>query len=142
MLQLVTLHLARSSEFPEGRSERGYELVAPIDESGHLDPREWTKVRAQCRVRRFWRDDGERRGMLLHRTGGANGATWRIDYDGQPRERQEKGLHLETHRFAEGEYLSFRDEDGRIITFKIISMRPVGPRAKETTPHSPLEAVR
>lgn len=35
MLQLVTLHLARNSEFPEGSSERGYEIVAPIDESGH-----------------------------------------------------------------------------------------------------------
>jgi len=38
MLQLVTLHLARSSEFPRGSAERGYEIVAPVDASGHLDP--------------------------------------------------------------------------------------------------------
>ena len=123
MLQIVTLHLARSSEFPQGSADRGYEIVAPIDASGHLDPREWRKVRAQCHVRRFWRDEGERRGMLLHRAGGANGATWRIEYDGQSPE--EKGVHLETHRFAEGEYVSLRGEEGQLKTFKIARMRPV-----------------
>jgi hypothetical protein len=142
MLQLVTLHLARSSEFSRGSAERGYEIVAPVDASGHLDPKEWRKVRAQCCVTRFWRDEGERRGMLLHRAGGASGATWRIHYDGQPTEHQEKGVHLETHRFAEGEYLSLRDEDGRLNTFKIAHMRPVGPRAKDTASHSCYEAVR
>jgi hypothetical protein len=123
MLQIVTLHLARSSGFPEGTDDRGYEIIAPIDASGHLDAREWRTVRAQCRVARFWRDEGERRGMLLHRAGGANGATWLIKYDGQTPE--EKGVHLETHRFAEGEYLSLRDEDGRLKTLKITRIRAV-----------------
>ena len=71
MLQRITLHLARSSEFPEGSAERGYELVAPVDSSGHLDLKEWRKLRTQCHVRRCWRDEGERRGMLLHHAGGA-----------------------------------------------------------------------
>ncbi len=39
MLQLITLHLARSSEFPAGSLDRGYEMVAPIDALGHLDPK-------------------------------------------------------------------------------------------------------
>ena len=125
MLQIVTLHLARSSEFPQCSADRGYEIVAPIDASGHLDPGEWRKVRAQCHVRRFWRDEGERRGMLLHRAGDASGATWRINYDGQPPERQEKGVHLDTHRFAEGEYLSLRGEDPYLQTFKITRIRPI-----------------
>jgi hypothetical protein len=123
MLQIVTLHLARSSEFPQGSADRGYEIVAPIDASGNLDPGKWRKVRAQCHVRRFWRDEGERRAILLHRDGGANGATWRIEYDGQAPE--EMGVHLETHRFGEGEYLSLRSDDGRLKTFKIARMRPV-----------------
>jgi hypothetical protein len=123
MLQIVTLHLARSSEFPQGSDDRGYEIIAPIDPSGHLDSSEWRKVRAQCHVRRFWRDEGERRGLLLHRAGGANGATWRIEYDGQVPE--EKGVRFETHRFAEGEYLSLTSEDGHLKTFKIARMRPV-----------------
>ena len=122
MLQRITLHLARSSEFPEGSAERGYEMVAPVDASGHLDPKEWRALRTQCHVRRFRRDEGERHGMLRH-AGGASGATWHIDYDGQAQER-EKGVHLETHLFDEGEYLSLRDEEGHLNTFKIASMRP------------------
>lgn len=122
MLQIITLHLARSSEFPQGSDDRGYEIIAPIDASGHLDSSEWKQVRAQCRVTRFWRDEGERRGLLLHR-GGAKGATWQIAYDAHAPE--EKGVQLETHRFEEGEYLSLRGEDGRLKTFKITRMRPV-----------------
>jgi hypothetical protein len=61
--------------------------------------------------------------MLLHRAGGATGATWRIEYDGQSPE--EKGVHLETHRFAEGEYVSLRGEDACLKTFKITRVRPV-----------------
>ena len=48
MLQRITLHLARSSEFPEGSAERGYEMVAPVDASGHLDSKEWRKALSRC----------------------------------------------------------------------------------------------
>ena len=125
MLQRITLHLARSSEFPEGSAARGYEIVAPVDATGHLDAKEWRKLRTQCRVRRFWPDESDRLGVLLHHAGGASAATWRIHYDGQAREWEEKGIHLETHRFLEGEYISLRDEEGRLNTFKIARVRPV-----------------
>ena len=132
MLQLITLHLARSSEFPAGSLDRGYEIVAPIDALGHLDPKEWTKLRTHCRVRRFRPEEGERLGMLLHRAGGATGATWLFHYDGQDQQPEEKGVHLETHRFAEGEYISLRDAEGHLNTFKIVLMRPVVVKEKET----------
>jgi hypothetical protein len=122
MLQHIALHLARSSEFPEGSAEQRYEIVAPVDASGHLDPREWRKFRTQCRVRRFSPEESDRLGVLLHHAGGSGVATWRLHYDGQC---EEKGVHLETRRFAEGEYLSLRDEEGRLNTFKIDRMRPV-----------------
>ena len=125
MLQRITLHLARSSEFRGGSVERGYEIVAPVDATGHLDSKEWRKLRTQCRVRRFWPDESDRLGMLLHHAGGASIATWRIHYDGQAQECEEKGVHLDTHRFAEGEYLSLRDEHGHLNTFKIARMRPI-----------------
>jgi hypothetical protein len=32
---------------------------------------------------------------------------------------------LETHRFAEGEYLSLRGEDPHLQTFKITRIRPI-----------------
>ena len=123
MLQIITLHLARSSEFPTA-SDR-YDIIAPIDAAGHLDSREWTKLKEQCRVRRFRPEEGERRGMLLRRAGGASGATWLIHYDALNRECEEKGVHFETHRFAEGEYISLRDATGHLNIFKIALMRPV-----------------
>jgi hypothetical protein len=71
--------------------------------------------------------------MLLHRAGGATGATWLFHYDGQDQEREEKGVHLETHRFAEGEYISLRDAEGRLDTFKIVLMRPVVANGERTS---------
>ena len=133
MLQHITLHLARSSEFPEGSAERGYEIVAPVDASSHLDPSEWRKFKTQCRVRRFSPEESDRLGVLLHHTGGSGVATWRLHYDGQARVYEEKGVHLETRRFAEGEYLSLRDEEGRLNTFKIDRMRPVAPNSERVS---------
>jgi len=33
----IELHLARLKEFPAGSARHGYELVAPLDEDGHID---------------------------------------------------------------------------------------------------------
>jgi hypothetical protein len=71
--------------------------------------------------------------VLLHRPGGAGGATWLIEYDGQDQERKEKGVHLETHRFAEGEYISLRDAERHQNTFKIARMRPVVANGERTS---------
>lgn len=127
MLQIVTLHLARNAEFPTGSLSFGYEIVAPIDAAGHLDAAEWKRLKAACRVRRFRPEEGERRGSLHHRAGGASGATWLIHYDAQ--DREEKGVHWEGHRFAEGEYISLQDAAGHLNTFKLVRMQPVVARA-------------
>jgi hypothetical protein len=52
-------------------------------------------------VKRFWRDEGERRGMLIHRAGGANGATWRIEYGGQAPEIWRAGPRREGSSFGD-----------------------------------------
>ena len=125
MLQIITLHLARSSDFPKGSLDFGYEIIAPIDSAGHLDAREWKKLKAACRVRRFRPEIGEQRGNLLHHAGGASGATWLIRYDADHEECEEKGVHWDAHRFAEGEYISLQDAQGHLNTFKIFLVRPV-----------------
>ncbi|WP_343232329.1 hypothetical protein [Microvirga terricola] len=81
MLHHITLHLARSADYPEGSAQHGYEMIAPLDGTGLLDPGEWKAARTRCWVRRFWADETDRLGMLVHRPGGAGGATWMIDYD-------------------------------------------------------------
>ena len=130
MLQQITLHLARGPEFPEGSAERGYELVAPLDASGHLDVEEWRNHKAQCRVRRFWPSEADRRGALVHH-GAAQGGTWAIHYTGQSSD-EETGIRLGAHRFVKDEYISIRDEEGRSHTFKIAGIRPL-PTAKQST---------
>ena len=123
MLHHITLHLARSKQFPEGSSRYGYDITAPLDAEGHLDQDEWAAKRAHCRVRRFWADEGERQGVLVHRPGGAGRATWMIDYNRDRPSDEEPGYHLHQHRFAEGEYVTIQDDDGKPHTFQVVSVK-------------------
>lgn len=122
MLHRITLHLARSKQFPEGSSRYGYEIAAPLDKQGHLDQEQWSDKRAYCRVRRFWAGEGERQGVLVHRSGGAGGATWMIDYNQGRSGDEEAGYRLHQHRFIEGEYVTIEDEDGKPHTFQVASV--------------------
>lgn len=73
-LQRITLHLARNKQFPAGSSAHGYEMIAPLDDAGHLDPVGWARAKEQCTVRRFWADEALDLGHLLHK-GGAKGGS-------------------------------------------------------------------
>jgi hypothetical protein len=126
LLQRITLHLARTHDFPEGSASRGYEIVAPLDGEGHLDAHAWREARAHCHARRFWAGEPDRVGRLVHKAGGPGGATWAIDYDddGSLAGNEEEGYHLNTHRFVEGEYVSIRDRVGEPVPFKVVALRP------------------
>jgi hypothetical protein len=125
MLQRIILHLARTHGFPEGSAQHGYEIMAPLNPEGHLDAEEWQGERSRCWVRRFWNDEPDRYGLLVHRPGGAGGATWIIDYDRAKTDDDEAGYRLDTHTFRAGEYVSIRDADGDLNTFKVIEVRPM-----------------
>ena len=126
-LKHIRLELARSKEFPSGSASHGYELVAPLDADGHIDPELWREHRAECRVRRFWNGE-ESVGTLVHRPGGAEHARWMFDY-GTGLGDDEAGYRFGAHRFAPGEYVSIRDHDGEMHTFSVVSVEPVGPTA-------------
>ena len=40
-LKRIRLELARDPDFPDGSRERGYDLIAPIDENDRLVAEEW-----------------------------------------------------------------------------------------------------
>jgi hypothetical protein len=126
VLHHITLHLARSKEFPEGSARHGYEITAPLDRQGRLDQEEWARARSRCRVRRFWVNEADRQGVLVHRPGGAGGATWMIDYNQDRPGDEETGYRLNQHRFVEGEYVTIQDEDEKPHTFEVVAVRPVG----------------
>ena len=116
-LKRIRLELARDHDFPDGSRERGYDLIAPIGKDDHLVSEEWRKYRDRCRVRRFWAGD-EELGLLVHKRCG----TWAFDYDPKAEEDDEPGYRFDKHRFAPGEYVSLKEHDGVMRTFRIVSV--------------------
>lgn len=125
LLSHIKLQLARSKEFPSGSARRGYDIVAPLDPEGQIDPAQWKDVRAACRVRRLW-DDEEEVGHLVHKPGGAEHARWTFVYDGdQAEDTEEAGYRFGAHKFRPGEYVSIRGQDGELHTFVAASVEPL-----------------
>ncbi len=120
-LKTIRLNLARSPGFPDGSDRHYYRFTAPLDADGHLDPEGWRKNRETCRVVRNWAGEEEDIGHLVHRPGGS----WGFHYDVDGEEGDESGFKLATHRFAPGEYVSIRDEDGEMNTFRIVTITDV-----------------
>ncbi|NOT70375.1 MAG: hypothetical protein HOP09_03540 [Hyphomicrobium sp.] len=117
-LQRIRLELARDHDFPEGSRERGYEFAAPLDDTGHLDAAAWKKVRERCRVRRFWPGEATEICHLVHKRGGA----WAVDYDPNSDADDETGFKLSSHKFVPGEYVSFKEHDGVMRTFRVAAV--------------------
>ena len=117
-LKRIRIELARDHDFPNGSRERGYDFIAPLDETGHLVAEEWKADRERCRVKRFWAGEPNEMGHLVHKRGGA----WAFDYDPSTDSDDETGFKLSTHRFAPGEYVSFKEHDGVTRTFKVMSV--------------------
>jgi hypothetical protein len=120
-LSKVRLELARDQGFPEGSMHHGYEVVLPLDADGHIDADQWRDNKARCTVRRFWEGEPDERGHLVRRRGG----TWTFHYDvrGDP-EEDEPGWKFDTHVFKVGEYVSLREQDSELRTFRVVSVRP------------------
>ncbi|MGU3664003.1 hypothetical protein ACLBX9_07435 [Methylobacterium sp. A49B] len=134
-LRRVILTLARCPEHPDGSVGRGYEVVAPLGTDGHLDAVLWNGTRDRCRVRRFWTGEPDRHGRLVHRAGGAGGATWLIDYDDRTDDDDEPGYRLGTHTFVEGEYVSIREADDEAYhTFKVARVSAPGAVSRVGSP--------
>lgn len=121
----IILRLARTKDFPEGSSRRGYDIRAILDAAGHLDDDIWRHHRTAFSVQRFWDDEPVRHGMLVHRPGGAGGATWTVHYAG-PHEEDEDGFRLGEHVLRQNEFVSIRDDEGVMQTFRVTTVKPTG----------------
>jgi hypothetical protein len=116
-LKKIRLELARDHEFPQGSNRRGYEFVGPLDEEGHLEPEAWKKQRERCRVRRFWVNEDDQRGHLVRKPGGF----WAFRYDIEgDMDEDESGYRFGNHKFAPGEYVSIREQDDVLRTFRVV----------------------
>jgi hypothetical protein len=117
-LKRVRMTLARTKAFPEGSARHGYEFVAPLDATGHIDATAWKAVREKCQVRRFWADEPDDIGHLVHRPGGS----WAFHYDVVGDEDDEAGYRFAAHTFNVGDYVSIKDEDGDMHTFQVVAV--------------------
>jgi len=120
-LHKITLHAARSKAFPQGSDRHGYSFVAPLTAEARIDAEAWRTHRGECFVHRFWGDEPEMRGLLAHRPGGRGGASWAFEL-GAARDDEETGFRFADHAFRVGEYVSVREEDGELTTFRVASV--------------------
>jgi hypothetical protein len=121
-LRKVTLNAARSKEFPGGSIRHGYDFVAPLTADGHIDLEAWKEHRGECFAHRFWGDEPAMRGLIVHRAGGARGSTWSFEWKGGTKDEEEEGFRFGDHAFKVGEYVSVREEDGELLTFRVVSV--------------------
>jgi len=121
-LYKIRLELARDHDFPEGSGERGYEFTAPLDEDGHIDHEAWKTHRDKCRVLRFWEDRDDEVGHLIRKPGGS----WAFHYDllGDP-DDDESGYRFGNHVLRRGEYVSIKEHDDVLRTFRVVMVQPL-----------------
>ena len=117
----IRLELARDHEFPEGSVDRGYEFLAPLETDGHLSASEWKKSRNKFQVKRFRPGELTQFGRLVHKPGG----TWAFDYNPDTDSDDEPGFKLGSHRFVNGEYVSVKEHDGVMRTFRIAEVADI-----------------
>jgi hypothetical protein len=117
----IRLELAREPGHPEGSRETGYSLVAPLDHDRRLDPELWRKHKQECRVHRFREGEDGAVGRLARRPGGV----WYFDYDDTDTDDDEDAYRLGSERFVIGEYVSIRDDNGKMRTYRVVSVNPV-----------------
>jgi hypothetical protein len=121
-IRKIRLELARDADFPQGSARHGYEFTAPLDETGHISAEEWHKERERCRVRRFWAGEASGAGHLIRKPGGA----WAFHYDVHgDEEDDETGYRFGNHAFVPGEYVSIKEHDDELRTFRVISVTDV-----------------
>jgi len=122
-LRKVKLNAARSKLFPDGSIRHGYDFVAPLTPDGRIDLVSWKAHRGECFVHRFWGDEPAERGLLAHRAGGPGGSTWVFELGtGSKLDEEETGFRFGDHVFRAGEYVSIREEDGDLVTFRVVSV--------------------
>ena len=121
-LKRIALTLARSKDFPNGSSQIGYELIAPLDRNGHIELPEWKKHRAACSVRHFSPAEDDKTGLLVHKAGGAEHGRWVFDYNVARDDDDEAGFLFGHHAFVPGEYVSISDTKGTMHTFLVKSV--------------------
>jgi hypothetical protein len=125
MLCRISLRLAPTPQQPQGSDDFGYEITAPLDRAGFLDPVELRARHGLCRVARFARGEPHRYGRLVFRSGRNGRGMWAIDYDLARFADDEDAYSLEECCFEVGECVRLRDGHGSFQPFRVVRVVPL-----------------
>jgi hypothetical protein len=114
----IRLELAREPGHPGGDTHHGYDILAPLQQDGKIDGTQATAHKASCRVRRFRSGEEDAIGILARGPGGH----WHFDYDTTRSDDDEAGFRFEDEKFVLGEYVSVREDDGVMHTFRVMQV--------------------
>ncbi|WP_339933556.1 hypothetical protein [uncultured Brevundimonas sp.] len=118
--QHIRLELAREPDHPRGNASTGYDLVAPLDADGRLDPAALKAEPDRSHVRRFVDDATVATGRLRHTADDR----WVLDLD--PGDADDvTGFRLGEETFVLGEYVSMLTANGTQHTYAVKRLQPV-----------------
>lgn len=109
----IRLELARTHAFPNGSAARSYVLRLPLGPDGLIDEHEYRRHPELATVRRFWPNEPDHHGCLLHTPAG-----WTLSYE-KGDEDDERIFRLNTHAIMPGSYLTLTGPDGERLPFVV-----------------------
>jgi hypothetical protein len=119
-LYRIELELAREPGHPEGDQNHSYRFYFPLTPEGHIDPSAYRDMPDWCRVVRRRPGEEEARGRIVR----GPDDSWVFDYVEETTTDDEVGFRLAEERFVVGEYVSIREDDGKMHVFRVTSVRP------------------
>ncbi|MBF0664277.1 MAG: hypothetical protein IR159_01815 [Brevundimonas sp.] len=115
----IRLEMAREPGRPAGDPGEGYDIVAPLDDEGRLDPAGWRADPGRCYARRFSDGQTEAKGRLHY-----DGKRWIVDLE--PGDAADAvGFRFGEERFTAGEYVSLTLPDGEQHTYVVAAAKPL-----------------
>ena len=124
-MRRIRLELARAKGHVTEADSFGYDFIAPLDDSGHLNAGGWHAERGRCFVHKLEHGRISDKGLLVHKAGGEGGGTWAFDYpELQGADDEDRGYHFDSRTFVPGEYVSLREHDGVTRTYRIKDVSP------------------
>jgi hypothetical protein len=129
MLKKIRLELARTPDHPAGRKDQGFVVIAPLTPAGHLDAKDWSQHKAECRVTQFEGSAEHHHGLLQYAPAHHGGLpSWFVTFED---ETTAKGFRFETERFVPGEYVSLAVDGRTALPYTVITVTP----ADQPSPH-------
>lgn len=115
---MIRLELARTPAFPNGSAARSHVLRLPLGKDGLIDQQEYRVRPELATARRFWPNEPDRHGTLLHSDGG-----WALSY-GPGDDDSARIYRLDAQAIQQGGQLTLTTADGERLPFVVKALTP------------------